>query len=330
MYSTIQIFKEIKRGELADSYLLVGEEEYLKEKVLKTILGKILPEEETTFDKIVMHGDSVTTEEIMSTLSSSPMVASKKVVIIREVHLLDTNGKSELLKYLANPVKSTCLILVAPKVDLEKGFFNEASKMARLYHFRRLTAGESSQLVLSHLKKHGMSITREAKELLLENVGSETHKLINELDKLVLYKSGSKRIERRDTEKLVDFGRLESIFKLQDLVGKRRVREALEVIEQLLFWNEKPIRILASLGSFYLTLLKLKHKPKHTSLEVFSKKLKLSNFYIKKCNIHLDNFSEKELISALKLTNQKELEMKEGAGCFRSLLTTYINQLCSL
>ncbi len=330
MYSTIQMLKEIEKSTLENAYLLTGEEEYLKEQGLKKILLKALSEETTVFDKIVLHGDSATSEEIMSALFSVPMIASKRVVIIREAHRLDANGKNQLLKYLSDPVKSTCLILLVSKVDLGKGFPSKVSKMVRVYDFKKLTRGESSRVLLLSLKKYGMTITDEARELLLESVGSDTFRLVSELDKLASYKSGSKSINRNDVEELVDLGRLQNIFRLQDSVGRKEVRKALAIIEQLLLWNEKPSRILASLGSFYLTLLRLKGEPKHTHPDKTASKLRLSSFYIKQCARHLSSFSEKELISALELTSQKELEMKEGSACIRPLLTTYINQLCSL
>lgn len=330
MYSTTQIFKEIERGKLKGSYLLSGEEEYLKEEGLKRLLAKMISEKETVFDKRTFYGDSVTPEEISSVLLSTPMMASKKVVIIRESHRLNTNSKNELLKYLANPLDSTYLILLAPRVDLGKGFFRKVSERTKVYLFKRLTRRERIELILSHLKKHRLAIAEDARELLLETVGSQTLKLIGELDKLISYKSGSRRIEKEDVEKLLDFGRLETIFRLQDLVGRRRLKEALAVIEQLLLWNEKPIRILGSLGSFYLTILKLKREPKNIPLESIATKFGLGSFYVKKCAAYLSSFTEPQLISALELTHQKELEMKEGTACFKPLLTAYINQLCTL
>jgi|GEM_PF-2385586 len=330
MYSAIQVLKELERGTIESSYLLAGEDEFMKEKALTKILLKVLPEEAGVLDRTVFYGNSATSEEILSALVSIPMMASKKVVIIREAHRLDAGAKNVLLTYLNDQVKSTCLVLLIPRADLEKGFFNRVSKMVKVYHFAKLTRSESSQLVVSYLKKHGLEITEEARELLLESMGSETRKLVSELDKLISYKGKKECIDKNDIERLVDFGRLQSIFKLQDFVGRREVRSALAVIDQLLAWNERPMKILASLGTFYLTLLKLKQQPKDVELGATAARFKLSKFYLRKCAVHLSNFSEKQLISALALTNRKELEIKEGAACLRPLLTTYVSQLCSL
>lgn len=330
MYSSTQILHEIERGELADSYLLVGEEEHLKEEAVRMILARTLSPEAENFDRTVLHGDTATTEEVMSALASSPMLAAKRAVVIRNAHLLNGDTKSQLIDYVVNPVKSTCLILLAGKVDLRKGFFGNLLKTTKTLDFRRVTRGETSRLLLSYLKKHGVAITDEARELLLESVGSEILKLVGELDKLVSYKGGAGRIDKEDVERLVDSGRLDNIFKLQELVGKRRVKEALAVVEQLLLWNESPTRILASLGGFYLTLLKLKQEPDDAPLEVSARKFKLSSFYLRKCASHLPNFSESALIAALDLTNQTERKIKEGAGCVKPLLTTYIDQVVAV
>lgn len=173
-------------------------------------------------------------------------------------------------------------------------------------------------------------MSEEARELLMEIVGGDTFKLACELDKLTSYRSGSGQIQREDVERLVDFEKLESIFRLQDLVGRREVKEALTVVDQLLLWNEKPTRILASLGSFYLTLLRLKREQRRKASEELSTKFGLSSFYIQNCMPHVRRFSERQLVSALELTHQKELEMKEGAVCVKPLLSTYVHQLCSL
>jgi DNA polymerase-3 subunit delta len=330
MYSTIHVLKELERSTIEGSYLLAGEDEFMKEKALTKIVVKALPEDADVLNRSVFYGNSATSEEISSALFSIPMMASKKVVIIREAHRLDASAKDAVLKYLSNQAESTCLILLIPKTDLEKGVFNTVSRMVKVYQFPRLTRSESSQFVLSYLRKHEMGITDEARELLLESVGSETTRLVSELDKLISYKGRKECIDKHDIERLVDFGRLQSIFKLQDFVGRREVRSALLVIDQLLAWNERPMRILASLGTFYLTLLRLKQEPNDAELGAKASRLRLSRFYLRKCAVHLSNFSEKQLISALALTNRKELEIKEGAACLRPLLTTYISQLCSL
>ena len=330
MLSSIQLFKEIGTDQLRNSYLFIGDEEYLKEEGLKKLNSRLILDTSQNLDRTVFYGDSVTGDQVLSSLLSVPMLASKRIVTVRDAQRMDPKGKKIILEYLKNPVPSSCLILVAHGVNLKQGYWRDLSKITKVYDFRRLSRFETGRLILSYVKKYDMSITDEARELLIENVGGDTLRLLSELEKLISFKSGTSRIDRDDVERVVGFGKLQSIFKLQDSLGKGRTNEALATVEDLLLWNEKPTRILASLGGFYLTMLRLKRQPQETSPGESAARFGLSSFYLKKCSAHLSRFSEEDLLSALSLTSQKELQIKEGASCVRPLLSTYITQLCTI
>ncbi len=99
-------------GNMEPLYLALGEEPLLLDMVERT--ARSLPEESTRdFNLDILFGDSTDVRELAPAMSSLPMMADQRVVIIKRAESLTPTVQKYLLEYGENPLDSTVLIILA-------------------------------------------------------------------------------------------------------------------------------------------------------------------------------------------------------------------------
>ena len=83
-----QALAAIKKGHFHPVYLLYGDEEFLIEKALEQITSLILDDADRTLNLFPLVGGADETSEICSTIALPPLFSGRKVVVVRDTHLL--------------------------------------------------------------------------------------------------------------------------------------------------------------------------------------------------------------------------------------------------
>ena len=100
----------IAKKEFSPVYLLHGGEDLLIEEATNAILDAALTRDERGFNLDVLYGGEADARDVVSHASSFPMMAERRVVVVREV---DKLAQAEILaNYIERPLPSTCLVLV--------------------------------------------------------------------------------------------------------------------------------------------------------------------------------------------------------------------------
>lgn len=100
------IIKNIKAGNAAPIYFLMGEEPYYIDKISEYIEDNLLTEEEKGFNQMVLYGRDVTVQDIVSNAKRFPLMAEKQVVIVKEAQEL-ARSIDQLESYAAQVQPST-------------------------------------------------------------------------------------------------------------------------------------------------------------------------------------------------------------------------------
>ena len=77
------IVSNIKQGNIAPVYFLMGEEPYYIDRIASFIESNVLAEEERGFNQMVLYGRDVTIDDIISNAKRFPMMAERQVVIVK-------------------------------------------------------------------------------------------------------------------------------------------------------------------------------------------------------------------------------------------------------
>lgn len=245
----------LSKKEFSPVYLLHGEEDFLIEEATDVILNAALTTDERGFNLDVMYGSEADPRDVISHASSFPMMAERRVVIVRDA---DKLGQAEILaNYIEHPSPSTCLILVCTKPDFRKKPFVTAKKNAFVVECKPLWDNQIPAWITKRVKKDKREIQPAAASMLAAYVGTSLREICNELEKLYIYLGEKKSIAVDDVTAVVGVSKEFTVFELQWAIGMKDTRKATEILERMMEAGEQPVVMVAVMTKFFQTVWKL-------------------------------------------------------------------------
>lgn len=236
--SVAALRKEVKAGKLRPVYYFHGPEETLKEEAARALLDAALDPSLRDFNFDQRSAQSLDAESLHALVNTLPMMAERRVVILRDVEALKKKGnaRSALLKYLESPAEGTMLILIqsAPKKDeREEKSDTDLTAKAQSTVFEELDTDEAMAWVERSAKKLGVTFADGAVKHLVAAVGAELALLRLELDKFAALGGGEAISAERVGDLIgVRFG--ETIFDWRDAILGDDAPTALRITGPLL------------------------------------------------------------------------------------------------
>lgn len=338
------IMNSFQREVYSPVYLLHGEETYLRDEVLATFRKKLLPGEVSDFNLDVLDGSEVTPEVVVGVANTLPFMSDKRLVIVQEVEWFKSRKKTAtedvedkgsdqekiLLDYLANPLLSTCLVFTASSIDRKKKLYKAVEKAGQVVEFTPFKGKELNDWIGRKVHLMGKKIAPDAMARLITALGSNLRLMENELQKLVFYIGSREQITREDVADMVSKTVENSIFDLVDAVGERKYNLALQLINEMLFYGEPPVKILYMIIRQFRIIYaaKIMHQQGYSEKQVASK-VQVHPFVAQKCIRQGRNFTTGELDKALYKLLQADEAMKTGKQEPVLAMERLIVELCS-
>ena len=230
--SSLKALREaLKRRSFDGAYYITGEDDYQKDDAVSQLVEAALDPQARDFNLDIRKGGELDAETLGSLLSTPPMMADRRIIVIRDAGALKKDARRALDQYLANPAPDTLLLLTAaPGAKADPGLSNAA----RTLEFDQLTGDRLPKWIAHHATNGlGVRITESAVELLQAAVGSDLHQLAAELDKLASFTQGGE-ITEEAVAAIVGVRRGETQADLLDAVADRNVSRALELVPHIL------------------------------------------------------------------------------------------------
>jgi len=101
--------QNIKQDRFHSVYLFYGPEEFLKERAVQEILAKMITPDLKEFNLDVLYGDETDAATIVDRAASLPMMAERRVVLVRNVNDLPAEERRKILEYSTSSEKRRCL-----------------------------------------------------------------------------------------------------------------------------------------------------------------------------------------------------------------------------
>ena len=105
--------KSLRERTFAPVYLVQGDDEYLKDDAVRQLIAAAVDPATRDFNLEVRRGGEIDGGALGSLLDTPPMMAERRVVVIRDLAALRKDAKATLDRYLKNPAPDTVLALVA-------------------------------------------------------------------------------------------------------------------------------------------------------------------------------------------------------------------------
>lgn len=248
--------EDIKNGSSKSSYLLYGEEAYLRTQY-KNRLKNALADPSDTMNFSRFEGKGINPAEIISLAETLPFFAERRLILIEDSGFFK-NKCDELADYLPNMPDTTCLLFVETEVDKRNRLYKAVQKYGRVTEFQLQDERTLMKWILGTLKKENKKITESTLQLFLERTGSDMENIHMELEKLLSYTIGREVITSEDVEEICTMQTTGQIFEMIRAIAEKKQRLALDLYYDLLALKEPPMRILFLIARQFNQLLLVK------------------------------------------------------------------------
>ena len=324
-----QLLRQLDSGKVETVYHLSGEEDFLKEEAWKKIVSLLVPEDLKSFNLDFLYGAETSLDQIINKVSTVPVNAQKRVVILFDLHKLSDFSKEMLLKFLPKLPDSVCLILLSPKITSKSKFYTTLAELSTTVEFSKLWDNQIPVWITNRIRTYGKRIEGNATSVLEDLVGSNLADLASEIDKLVTYVGESNVITLADVELVAGLSRTHTVFHLIDSVGERDCKKSLEILKGLILAGEKPGGIIFWLTQFLEKLILTKAFTS-TSTNSLAAYLKTKPYLASKYQNQAPNFSLEELEKGLILLYQTDVDSKSSLMPDNILMELLVYNLCHL
>jgi DNA polymerase-3 subunit delta len=244
------IISNWEKKEFKPLYWLEGDEDYFIDQVMEYAEKKILTENEAGFNQTIFYGKDANWADVINACRRYPMFAERQVVLLKEAQLMKDVEKLEA--YVENPLASTVLVVSykGKTLDGRQKFSKLIKKKGEVFLSKKLYDNQLPGWINDYLKENGFSINPKALALLVDHIGNDLSRVVNEIEKLSLNLGTSKIITEDDIEKFIGISKEYNIFELQNAFSKKDQAKALQII-QYFEANPKAVPIQLILPSLY-------------------------------------------------------------------------------
>ncbi len=250
------VVAEVRAGRVEPVYYLYGKEPFLVQRALAAIRAAALDPKTQAFnlDTVECKEGAHHAERILAAARTLPMMARRRLVLVKDADELKPDDLETMLPYLGDPAETTCLVFVAQNADLRRRFFLELRKTGGLAKFEPLYERRLPAWIEAEARGLGHGVEPGASQLLCDVIGADLSALAQALEQLSLFVGPRQRITVAAVEELIAETRQHSVFDLANAVGERDTRKALHQCQRMLQAREPAIRILFMLTRHFRQL----------------------------------------------------------------------------
>jgi DNA polymerase III subunit delta len=307
-----EIISDLKKRIFKPVYFLAGEEPYYIDLIINYIEDKVLPESEKAFNQIILYGEDTTIPAIIDTARRFPMMSTHQVLIVKEAQSL--KKIEDLLVYLEKPLLSTILVISYKYKTLDKRtkFCKALESHGAYFESAKLKDYQVPAWIDRYLMKRGIKAEPSASALLTEYLGTDLHKIVNELDKLIItMPAGKPVITTSLIEKNIGISKDYNNFELQKAIAERNILKANMIVRYFADNpKENPINLtISSLFGYFSKLLTyhyLEDKDKNNVAAV----LKINPFFVREYEISAAKYNASKTFEIISLLRTYDLRSK--------------------
>jgi DNA polymerase-3 subunit delta len=305
-----QIMAELKKKVYHPLYFLMGEEPYFIDAITDHIAANVLPEQEKAFNQTVLYGKDTNIYAVLDAARRFPMMSEYQVVIIKEAQNLKDIDK--LCFYAEKPLHSTILVLNYKYKTLDKRskLYKALDKSAVVFESKKMYENQVGTWVNSYLSERGYTIMPAAAAMLVEYLGADLGKIVNELGKLlIMLPANEKKITLEHIENNVGISKEYNIFELQNALGGKDVLKANRIIN---YFARNPngnpmVMVVSSVFSYFtkvLTYHYIQDKSQAASI------LRVNPYFVKQYEAAARKYAAPKIIQIISILREYDLKSK--------------------
>jgi len=240
-------------------YLFHGEEAYYIDQLTDLIIANAVNEQARDFDQDIFYGADADPRAIIAACRYLPMLAEKRLVVLKEAQNMKDKSFEELTAYIENPHEKTIFVISykEKKVDGRKKIYTEISKKGVTFESKKLYDRDIQPFINQYVKNRGVNIEARAVPLLSDYLGTNLSKLVNEIEKLCIILPKNGMITAAMIEQNIGISKDYNNYELISAIAKKDVLKANRIANYFeLNPNENPLVLTINvLYSFFSNLM---------------------------------------------------------------------------
>lgn len=308
------IMRDLKDNVFAPIYILMGDESYYIDQISNYIQSHALPADQQAFDQTVVFGADVSGSQIADLAMQFPMMAPKKVIIVKEAQGLRSLDKLE--RYAQNPQPKTILVVCYKNgvMNRRSKFVSAVEKNGVVFESKKLREWQLPGHIRSYLQTKKFSIDDKSAAMIADNIGADLNRLYSELDKLVIsLPSGESRVTPEMVERNIGVSKDFNSFELRDAIVNRNVLKANMIIK---YFDNNPkagslFSFLPLLFAYFQNLMLVYYAPNNQDQNALAAYLDMKNVWgIKDYLVGMKNYTGRKTLQILQKLREIDAKSK--------------------
>ena len=241
-------YSRLENRALPSVLLFEGEDAGLMQSALKALRKALLPEGMEELNETRLEAPE--TDALIAAVETLPFMADKRLVLIRDYPALVGRAEPDerLIAYLPRvPETSVLLFLCAQKPDARKKLYTLIKKSGGIVDFSSMTGRELTAFVINAFRERGKECAERTAEHLIFLCGSDSTRLLSEIEKIASLRSGQKDVHPQDVDALAVPSVESKVFQMIDAVVSGQDARAFSLLRAQLLSGENRVGILSML-----------------------------------------------------------------------------------
>ncbi len=232
----------IGKGKLANGYLLMGSQLYWRDRIWAG-LRKATGLEKSTESLLEMDLKHCSVDQVLGAAMEQSLWSSQRLILVPNAHLLSGPKNREALKqYFQSPNPSSILVFEMMDTDPESEDWREREKakgrveawedVCTVVLLNSPGMGEAVELVQKEAEMRNLRMEPDAAGRLVLAMDRDLARLVNEVEKLALYKQGQETITGQDVALMVGGEGGTAAVSITEAIGTGDTLKLLEAVAE--------------------------------------------------------------------------------------------------
>jgi DNA polymerase-3 subunit delta len=250
--------KILSKGSPGGVFFLYGEDEHRKAEAVQALVDAHVDPGTRDFNLDVLSASSVDVEDLARILATPPMMAERRVVVVRGAEAFAGAARSRdlILGLVENPPPDLALILAARIPERSKAkFYQTLIKRTQSVEFAMIAPDDVPGWLMEEATvRFGKTMKPDAARALGQAIGVDLGILSRELEKLSAVAGDEDQITLEHVRAAGTVLPKQDRWKWFDLVGARRFPEAVAGVRVLMDQGESGVGLIVGLSTHMLRI----------------------------------------------------------------------------
>lgn len=251
-----EIIADIRKGNFAPIYLLMGEEPYYLDLIASWLEKSVVAEEDQDFNLEVFYGADSDVESVAAAAQQYPIMAPRRLVMLKEAQAMQQYATQlgKLEGYATHASPTTVLVIVCKGKELPA-----TSKLVKaikasdgvVFSSPKIKEYKMSVPIADYCNEKKIGIDSDASELLVNFLGNSLNKVFGEIDKLIV--AGGKemnRITRAHVLENIGLNKEFNVYELRKALASKDYARAMTIVDYFAS-NPNQNRVVTVVGPLF-------------------------------------------------------------------------------